>query len=98
LPTLEDVGTAGFLAHRVQATGLHHAAELLVLRPHLGRGPDPLGLALDWCLGVARLDPEQATTLGCDSHSFPFSCTRTDVQTVGAASLMPGSTQSTVGV
>ena len=42
--------------------------QLGVLRAHLRRGPDPLRLALDRRLGVARLDAQHPATLRCDAH------------------------------
>ena len=69
LPALEDVGAAGFLAHRVQALALHQALELGVLGAHRRARADPLGLALDGGLGVARLDAEHASAIGCDRHA-----------------------------
>ena len=68
LPALEDVGAAGLLAHGVQALALDHGGDLGELRAHLGGGADPLRLALDRGLRVARLDPQHAASLGCDSH------------------------------
>ena len=67
-PALEDVGAAGFLADRVQALALHQALELGVLGTHRRARADPLGLALDGGLGVARLDAEHASAIGCDRH------------------------------
>ena len=68
-PALEDVGAAGLLAHRVQALALHQALELGVLGAHRRARADPLGLALDGGLGVARLDAEHASAIGCDRHA-----------------------------
>src|SRR5450830_647258 len=69
-PAFEDVGAAGLLAHRVQATVTDDALELVVLRPHRRAGPDPLGLALDGRLRVTGLDPQHPSTLWCDRHAL----------------------------
>src|SRR5690554_497876 len=69
LPAFEDVGTAGLLAHGVQALGLHERLELVVLGAHRGLGADPLGLALDGGLRVAGLDAQHAAAFGCDGHT-----------------------------
>ena len=73
LPALEDVGTARFLAHGVQALALHEPLELGVLRAHGRARADPLGLPLDGRLRVACLDAQHAAPLGCDRHASHIS-------------------------
>ncbi|CAI7642649.1 unnamed protein product [Penicillium discolor] len=69
LPALIDVRAAGLLAHRVQVLALDERVQGGVLRPHLGPGLDPLGLALDRGLGVADLEAEELAPLGCGGHA-----------------------------
>src|SRR5262249_20261302 len=69
LPALEDVGTAGLLADRVQALAPDQLLQLGVLRAHPQPGLDPGRLALDRNLAVARLDPQQPPFSWCQYHA-----------------------------
>src|SRR5690606_2260410 len=69
LPAFEDVRAARLLADSVQALPGDERTQLGVLRAHRGLDLDPRRLLLDRGGGVARLQPQQTPTLGCDSHT-----------------------------
>src|SRR5690606_26943019 len=87
LPAFVDVGAAGLLAHGVQALGLHQAVELAVLRAHLHPGLDPLGLALDRGLAVARLDAQELASLRCHRRHGTQRTARSADRHIGRARL-----------
>ena len=71
LPALEDVGTAGLFADRVQALALDERFHVAVLGTHHRPGLDPVGLLLDGRGRVARFDAQHASAFRCDGHADP---------------------------
>src|SRR5665647_403886 len=73
LPALEDVGTAGLLAYRVEAFAAHDRLEIGVVGAHDGARTDPGRLALNGGLGVLDLEPEEpaAVRTNCHPHRLP---------------------------
>ena len=63
IPALVDVGAVRLGTHRVQALLPHQAADLLVGVGDDGAGAQPVGLGLNGGLGIARLNPQELTSL-----------------------------------